>query len=171
MIGANYPGYLLDAELSVRLMKCYAYKFVKNRIARKSKYDKVLGRMTEKKYFHFNLSKPMFAPYHSVENLVRLDELLGSGFLSGKSHVFFVPHYRPIFHEKGRKAFVYCCAGLDLEEYFRTLDEDCMQNVTIFDSSYSWAIDIFDDTVPDFRNYKDVVVYFRRPGGVNKGCI
>ena len=163
MNGLSYPGCLLDADLSIRVLKCYLYKFVKNKITKKTRYDKIAGRMTEKKYFWFNFSRPLFSAYHSIDNMVRFNDLIGSEFIGGKSNVFFVPHYRPEDYDKKRKAFVYRCTGLELERYLRDLNACHMQNIIIFDSSFLWAIDVFEDIVMGSVDCKDVVVYFKRP--------
>lgn len=158
-----HPGCMLDKGLSERLIRCYLYKFIKNKVVRKPRYDKATGNRTSKTYFQFNMSRPFYGSYHAVSNMVRFSDLIQSNFIKSQNVVFYILHYAPLGRDKGRKAFVYLCEGAALQMYLAKLDSDYMQNITIFDSSFSWAIDIFEDLVADFVDYKDVVLYFKRP--------
>lgn len=158
-----HPGCIFDERLSERLIRCYLYKFIKTKIVRRPRYDRATGKMTSKRYFQFNMSRPFYGSYHTVSNMVRFSDLIQSNFIKAQDIVFYILHYAPLGREKGRKAFVYFCEGAELQMYLAELDSDYMQNITIFDSSFSWAIDIFEDLVPGFVDYKDVVLYFKRP--------
>lgn len=158
-----YPGTLVEDDAGYRLVKCYMYKFVKNRIVRKPRYDRCSQGFTDKKYFWFNASRPLFGFYHKVENMVRFAWLLNGGFLEGKKQVFFMPQYIQGGREKKRKSIVYCCSGVEFVEYLRQITYGELQNITVFDSSLGWAIDIFEDLVFNNIDDKDVVVYFSSP--------
>jgi hypothetical protein len=40
-----------------------------------------------------------------------------------------------------------------------------LQNITIFSNTFDWAIDLFEDTLPDHEYDMDVLVYVKRPSG------
>lgn len=52
-----YPGTLMDDECGMRVIKCYIYKFAKERIERKQQYDVNLKRKTEKRFFLVSYGK------------------------------------------------------------------------------------------------------------------
>lgn len=163
----SYPGCLLDEELSYRVMKCYVFNFAPDRITRRPRYDKVSGKPTEKKYFWFNISRPMRSAYHSMSNRIRFTELMRSNFIQEKPSIFFTPHYAPKGQARRHKSFVYLCSGRDFIDYLNEIDGDAMQNFIVFDSSFKWAVDFYEDLVPEFSNHKDVVIYFKKPNDVS----
>lgn len=158
-----YPGTLLDDEKGYRLLKCYMYKFIKNKIIRKPRFDKATHTFTEKKYFWFNSSRPLFGRYHTLDKIISFHWVLNGDFLGNKAQVFYMPQYSQGKHGKKRKTFVYCCPGAELVQYLNKIHYDEMQNITIFDSSFSWAIDIFEDLTFNNVDEKDVITYFSPP--------
>lgn len=38
-----------------------------------------------------------------------------------------------------------------------------LQNITIFSSAFSWAIDLFEDILPGHKDNMDILVYVKRP--------
>ena len=159
----NYPGTLLDDELGYRLLKCYVFKFIRHKVLRRPRFDVAAQAFTHKQYFWFHTKRPLFGDYHRQENRVRFSWVLNSGFLAGKRAVFFMPQYSASDSGKHRKTNVYCCSGAEVISYLDRMEWHEMQNFTLFDSSFDWALDIFEDLVPDEQHDKDVVIYFRPP--------
>lgn len=158
-----YPGKLIDDEIGLRIFKCYIYKFIKSNVKRKPRYDIAAKSFTAKKYFWFDTLRPMFGAYHSKENIESFHIIKGERFIAEEKNVYFMPQYLQDEVKGKRKSYIYCSSGSEILEYLSSMGVQDLQNLTIFSSSFSWAIDLFDDTVIHPKDEMDVLVYVKRP--------
>jgi hypothetical protein len=158
-----YPGKLVDDEVGFRVLKCYIYKFIKNNIIRKPRFDSASWSFTTKKYFWFKTLRPMFGEYHDKKCIESFHTLKGESFIADEKRVYFMPQCLQEQLVRKRKSYIYCCSGSEAAEYLSLMGVNDLQSLTIFSSSFSWAIDLFDDTVINPRDEMDVLVYVKRP--------
>ncbi|WP_296259474.1 MULTISPECIES: hypothetical protein [unclassified Pseudomonas] len=158
-----YPGQLIDDEIGFRILKCYIYKFIKNNIHKRPRYDVNDKSWTKKNFFWFNTLRPMFGSYHTENNLETLSNLRNAAFLSDEPKVYFMPQYIQEKFKKVTKSYIYCSSGTEVQEYLSEITAKDLQNITIFNNYFTWAVDIFEDTLPHSKNEMDVVIYVKKP--------
>lgn len=158
-----YPGTLIDDQTGFRALKCYIYKFAKQKIIRKPRFDTHTKTFTQKKYFWFHTSRPTFGSYHTQKNIEKLETVRSESFVKNEKNVYFLPQYTQEKIDKNRKTYMFICTGYEAAQYLSSMTLEDLQNITIFSSTFTWAIDIFEDTLPDCRDDMDVVVYVKRP--------
>lgn len=158
-----YPGTLLNDDIGYRALKCYIFKFIKGKVTRKSRFDLTQKKMTEKKYYFFNTLRPLFGEYHNEKNLCTLESLRSDYFFSDSDKVFFMPQYRQEKEEAKKTSYVFCCFGREIKAYLDSMTADDLQNITIFDSKFTWAIDLFEDLAPSSTSELDVMIYVKKP--------
>jgi hypothetical protein len=157
-----YPGKLVDDEVGFRILKCYIYTFIKNNIVRKPRFDIASRSFTTKKYFWFKTLRSMLGEYHDKKCVESFHTLKGESFIADEKRSISCHSLQEQLVRK-RKSYIYCCSGGEAAEYLSLMGVNDLQNLTIFSSSFSWAIDLFDDTVIDPRDEMDVLVYVKRP--------
>lgn len=162
-MATRYPGTLLNDDIGYRVLKCYIFKFIKGNVARKPRFDPIKRRMTEKKYYFFNTLRPLFGEYHNIKNLCSIESLRKDYFFSDSDKIFFMPQYRQEKEKTKRISYVFCCLGQEIKEYLDSITKDDLQNITIFDSKFTWAIDLFEELAPDSTSEMDVVIYVKSP--------
>ena len=156
-----YPGTLMDDDSGMRVVKCYIYKFARERIDRKPRYDAKSKRMTEKKFFWFHTARPIWTRFHTIENRLAVKDFIRLYQEVGNKRVYFMPQYFPDniqFHK--RKTLVYCSSMEDVVNYLNAWGESDLQNITIIDSEFRWFYDVFEDEVKDAEDNMDVVAYY-----------
>ncbi|EOI5721304.1 hypothetical protein ACMS1V_003326 [Cronobacter dublinensis] len=156
-----YPGTLMDDDSGMRVVKCYIYKFARERIDRKPRYDAKSKRMTEKKFFWFHTSRPIWTRFHTIENRFAVKDFIRLHQGAGNEMVYFMPQYFPEsiqFHN--RKTLVYCSSMEDVVNYLNAWGKSDLQNITIIDSKFRWFYDLFEDEVKDAEDNMDVVAYY-----------
>lgn len=156
-----YPGTLIDDDNGMRVVKCYIYKFAKERIDRKPRYDAKSKKMTEKKFFWFHTARPIWTRFHTIENRLAVKDFIRLHQGVENKRVYFMPQYFPDdiqFHK--RKTLVYCSSMEDAVNYLKAWGESDLQNITIIDSEFRWFYDVFEDEVKDAENNMDVVAYY-----------
>ncbi|MDH0746745.1 hypothetical protein N5D61_10345 [Pseudomonas sp. GD03842] len=158
-----YPGRLLDDEQGFRVLKCYIYKFVRNRIERKPRFDLEKRSFTEKKYFWFNTWRPLSGSYHEDSYIESFEAVKKESFIAEEKNVYFMPQYTQDKTTKKRKSYIYQCSGLDVAHYLSVMTLGDLQNITIFGSRFDWAVDLYEDTLPGHKDDMDVLVYVKRP--------
>jgi hypothetical protein len=160
-----YPGNLLDDEKGYRVLKCYIYKFIKNRMELKPRFDVEKKCFTAKKYYWFHTRRPLSGSFHNVQNIEKLAKLKEESFLIEENNVYFMPQYTQESVKKNRRTYIHQCTGRDVAHYLSVMTLEDLQNITIFSSTFDWAIDLFEDTLPDHEDDMDVLVYVKRPSG------
>lgn len=75
-----------------------------------------------------------------------------------------MPQYAQQKIEKNRKTLIYECSGPDVTKYLSLMTLEDLQNITIFSSTFDWAIDMFEDTMPGHKDDMDILIYVKRPG-------
>ncbi|WP_268797170.1 hypothetical protein [Pseudomonas huanghezhanensis] len=153
----------MSDELGFRVLKCYIYKFIKNRVEKRPRFDVGIMGFTSKKYFWFKTARPLFGDYHAICELISLDALKREGFLSGEKKVYFMPQYTQGVSRGKRKSNVYCSTGIDVVGYLSSMNINDLQNITIFSSRFTWAVDLYEDTLPRTENDMDILIYIKRP--------
>jgi hypothetical protein len=158
-----YPGKLIDDETGFRILKCYIYKFIKNNISKRPKFNLQTKQFTEKEYFWFNTLRPLYGNYHNIINTERLQNILKAQFISNEEKIYFMPQYYQEEHKTKRKSYVYCCTGEEVKQYLTKMHTKDLQNITLTSSTFNWAVDIFEDLVASPANDMDVLIYVHRP--------
>lgn len=158
-----YPGKLIDDETGFRVLKCYIYKFIKGNIKKRPRFDVKEMRFSQKKYYWFNTLRPMFGAYHNERNIEPFHNLKDETFISDEKKIYFMPQYYQSKNLAKRNSYIYCCNGAELKEYFSSMKISDLQNITIFNSSFTWALDLFDETLPHPKNEMDILIYVKRP--------
>lgn len=158
-----YPGTLIDDELGFRIIKCYIYKFVKKNIERRPRFDVGTMGFTSKKYFWFHTRQPFFGEYNIPENIEKLDNLKSASFVYDEEKVYFMPQYYQGEVKGKRKSCIYWCSGPEVTRYLSSIDLKDLQNLVIFNSRFTWAIDMFDETRHGADHDMDVLIYVKRP--------
>ena len=156
-----YPGTLMDDNSGMRVVKCYIYKFARERINRKPKYDAKFKRMTEKNFFWFHTTRPIWTRYHTIENILAVKDFIRLHQGVGNKRVYFMPQYFPgniQFHK--RRTLVYCSSMEDVVNYLKAWGESDLQNITIIDSEFRWFYDVFEDEIKGAEDNMDVVAYY-----------
>ena len=162
-----YPGHLIDDEKGYRVLKCYIYKFIKNRIELKPRFDVEKKCFTEKKYFWFHTWRPLTGSYHNVQNIEKLKTLKSENFIAEEKNVYFMPQYIQERIPKKRRTYILQCTGSQVAHYLSAMTLEDLQNITIFSSTFDWAIDLFEDTLPGHDDDMDVLVYVKRPSKIH----
>ncbi len=158
-----YPGKLLADELGFRVLKCYIYKFTKRNILRKPRFDVETMSFSGKKYFWFRTGRPLLGDYHFADSFITLEDLKRESFLSCEERVYFMPRYIQGEVKAKRKSHVYCSSGRDVVGYLSVMNVDDLQNITIFNSRFTWAVDLYEDTLPGSDRDMDILIYIKRP--------
>lgn len=158
-----YPGKLINDETGYRILKCYIYKFAKNRITLKPRFNTETKSFTLKKFYWFNTLRPIVGTYHNHEHIERLDNIKTADFIANEETAYFMPQYSQQKNQQKRKTLIYKCSGADIIAYLGCMKLEDLQNITIFNSTFTWAIDIFDDTLPGHHTDMDVLTYVKRP--------
>lgn len=156
-----YPGTLMDDECGMRVIKCYIYKFAKERIERKQQYDVNLKRKTEKRFFWFHTVRPIWTRFHILDNQLAVKDFITLHQGVENKIVYFMPQYLPEdmqFHK--RKSLVYYAPIEAVIEYFKGWGESDLQNITIIDTHFRWFYDVFEDAVKNSESNMDVVAYY-----------
>lgn len=156
-----YPGTLMDDECGIRVIKCYIYKFAKEKIERKQRYDVNLKRKTNKKFFWFHTLRPIWTRFHILDNQLAVKDFITLHQGVKNQTVYFMPQYFPEdmqFHK--RKSLVYYASIEAVIEYFKGWRESDLQNITIIDTHFCWFYDVFEDEVKNSESNMDVVAYY-----------
>lgn len=159
----RYPGHLVDDDRGFRILKCYIYKFIKHRIEKKPRFDVEKKCFTTKKYFWFHTSRPLSGSYHTNDHIEKLETLRREQFIIQERHVYFMPQYTEVNVPKKRKSYIHQCTGQEAAHYLASMTLEDLQNITIFSSTFAWAIDLFEDTLLGHKDDMDVLVYVKRP--------
>jgi len=159
----HYPGHLIDDERGFRVLKCYIYKFIKNRIELKPRFNVEKRCFTTKKYYWFHTWRPLSGSYHNDKHIENFEVLRSESFIHEEKHVYFMPQYTQARIAKKRKTYIYHCTGRDAAHYLSSMTLEDLQNITIFSSTFDWAIDLFEDTLPEHKDDMDILVYVKRP--------
>lgn len=159
----SYPGTLIDDDTGFRILKCYIYKFIKHRVERKPRFDVKRKCFTEKKYFWFNTWRLLSGSYHNDNHVEKLEGLWFEEFILEEPKVYFIPQYTEGKISKKRKRYIFQCTGQEAAHYLSSMILEDLQNITIFSSAFSWAIDLFEDTLPGHKDDMDILVYVKRP--------
>ena len=154
-----YPGQLLEAELGLKVIRIFLYKFARDSCVKRRKiYDKETKRLTDKSYLHFNLTPPYWGSKFTEAD--RTDRSIFSSFLLSKeNNIFFMPHYHMV-QSNEKNANIYCSTSDQVVKYFDAQKEEEAQNIYIFDASFTWFIDVFDELRKDAIDGKDYHVLF-----------
>ncbi|MDE1193601.1 MAG: hypothetical protein PW896_00015 [Pseudomonas sp.] len=100
-----------------------------------------------------------------MQNIEKLAKLKEESFLIEENNVYFMPQYTQESVKKNRRTYIHQCTGRDVAHYLSVMTLEDLQNITIFSSTFDWAIDLFEDTLPDHEDDMDVLVYVKRPSG------
>jgi hypothetical protein len=159
----RYPGVLLSDELGYRALKCYVFKFIKGNVTRIPRFDIKQNKMTEKKYYFFKTLRPLFGEYHSEKNLTTIESLRSEYFFPTQKKLFFMPQYWQEKEKTKATSYVFYCLGREIKEYLDSMTADDVQNITIFDNKFTWAIDLFEGLATSYTSKLDVMIYIKKP--------
>jgi hypothetical protein len=118
---------------------------------------------TVKKYYWFHTWRPLSGSYHNEKHIEKLELLKNESFICDEKHVYFMPQYTEQKITKKRKTYIHQCTGLEVLRYLSCMGLEDLQNITIFSSTFDWAIDLFEDTLPGYKDDMDILVYVKRP--------
>jgi hypothetical protein len=105
----------------------------------------------------------MSGSYHTTDHIEKLDTLKRERFIIDEPHVYFMPQYTQEAVPKNRRSYIHQCTGQEAADYLVSMTLADLQNITIFSSTFQWAIDLFEDTLPGHKDDMDILIYVKRP--------
>ncbi|MGH8420651.1 MAG: hypothetical protein ACRER8_25790 [Pseudomonas sp.] len=83
-----------------------------------------------------------------MQNIEKLAKLKDESFLMEEKNVYFMPQYTQESITKKRKTYMLQCTGRDVAHYLSVMTLEDLPSITIFSSTFEWAIELFEDTLP-----------------------
>lgn len=112
---------MIDDEKGFRVLKCYIYKFIRNRIELRQRFDAEKKCFTTKKYYWFHIWRPLSGSYHNEMHIEKSEVLRSESFILEEKSVYFMPQYAQEKIAKKRKTYIYQCTGRDAADYLLSI--------------------------------------------------